>query len=407
MKAVIINHSDSLGGASVVSYRLLKALQQQGVEASMLVTHKATDDPTVHIAAPRWRSRIPFYAEAARIFVANGFDRKDLFKVSLGSDGLPLSRHPQVREANVVLLGWINQGMLSLGEIGRIARQRRVIWTMHDMWCATALCHHAGTCRRYAEPAGCHHCPMLHSRDAACRFRLIGGDMTARVRDEKRKLYAGADIDFVAVSHWLADRCRESSLMADARVSVIPNPFPVEEFYSAPTAAGPKIILMGAARLDDPVKGLPLAIDMLNRLPHPERVEVQFFGALRDRRALDRLRVPYRYLGPIADPAELRRLYSQAHAVLSTSLYETLPGTLVEGQAAGAMPVSFDRGGQADIIRSDAEGALLPFGNIDAMAAALDRIVDTDHDRSALQRLVAERFSAEAVARQYINLMQG
>ena len=134
MKVVLINHSDSLGGASVVTYRLLKALQAQGIEARMLVVHKATDDPSVVVAAPHWRARLQFYIEAARIFVANGHDRGDLFKVSLGSDGLPLSRHPLVREADAVLLAWVNQGMLSLKEIGRIAAAKPVIWTMHDMW---------------------------------------------------------------------------------------------------------------------------------------------------------------------------------------------------------------------------------------------------------------------------------
>lgn len=37
MKLVLINHSDTIGGASVVTYRLLKALQAEGVDASMLV----------------------------------------------------------------------------------------------------------------------------------------------------------------------------------------------------------------------------------------------------------------------------------------------------------------------------------------------------------------------------------
>ena len=45
MKIVIINHSDTLGGASVVSYRLMKALRAMGVDASMLVSHKAGNDP--------------------------------------------------------------------------------------------------------------------------------------------------------------------------------------------------------------------------------------------------------------------------------------------------------------------------------------------------------------------------
>lgn len=395
MKLVLINHSDSLGGASVVTYRLLKALQAKGVDASMLVVHKATDDPSVVLAAPRWRSRIPFYTEAARIYTANGFDRSDLFKVSLGSDGLPLSRHPLVRQADAVLLAWVNQGMLSLREIERIASHKPVIWTMHDMWCVTALCHHAGECRRFSEFSGCRCCPLLHRRASV-------HDAAARVWRDKLKLYGVSDIDFVAVSTWLKDRCLDSRLMDSQRVTVIPNAFPVEEFYSAPSQDGKRVILMGAARLDDPVKGLSYAVEMLNKL-HSTDAEAVFFGNLRDPHALDALHFPRRYIGPVSDPAVLRQLYSQAHAVISTSLYETLPGTLIEGMAAGAMPVSFDRGGQADIIRSRADGRLIPFGDTDAMAAALDDVLATDHDRQALRDIVADRFSASSVARMYLD----
>lgn len=398
MKLVLINHSDTIGGASVVTYRLLKALQAEGVDASMLVVHKATDDPAVITVAPHWRARIPFYAEAARIYAANGFDRGDLFKVSLGSDGLPLSRHPLVRQADAVLLAWINQGMLSLREIGRIASRKPVMWTMHDMWCITALCHHAGDCRRMSEPEGCRLCPFLHGRASE-------HDAAARIWREKQKLYGSADIDFVAVSTWLKDRCLDSRLMDSQHVSVIPNAFPVEDFYSAPSRDGKRVILMGAARLDDPVKGLPYAVEMLNKLKSTN-AEAVFFGNMRDPRALDGLRFPYRYIGPVSDPAELRRLFSTAHAVISTSLYETLPGTLIEGMAAGAVPVSFDRGGQADIIRTHDDGRLIPFGDTDTMAAALDDVLATDHDRAALRHTVATRFSSRAVAAAYIDLIK-
>ena len=42
MKLVIINKSDSRGGAAVVSFRLMKELRKKGVEASMLVAEKLT-----------------------------------------------------------------------------------------------------------------------------------------------------------------------------------------------------------------------------------------------------------------------------------------------------------------------------------------------------------------------------
>ena len=43
-----------------------------------------------------------------------------------------------------------------------IALGKPVIWTMHDMWCMTGICHHAGDCRGYLKKCG--NCPLLGKR---------------------------------------------------------------------------------------------------------------------------------------------------------------------------------------------------------------------------------------------------
>ena len=259
-----------------------------------------------------------------------------------------------MREADVVCLNWVNQGMLSLGGVERIAAMGKpLVWTMHDMWCATGLCHHAGDCTRYREACG--RCPLIERPPRTA-------DLSRRRFERKQLAYGRSGITFVAVSTWLAARCHDSALLRGERVEVIPNAFPVEDFSLTPSMSraelglpddGRHIIVMGAARLDDPIKGLPIAVDALNKLAesgYGDRFLPVFFGALRDRAALAALRVPHVHLGTVADPARLRALYAHARAVLSTSLYETLPGTLIEGQASGAYPVSFGRGGQGDIL---------------------------------------------------------
>ncbi len=404
MKICIINHSDTLGGASVVSRRLMHALRDAGHDARMLVTRKVSDDEFVEQAASRLRSRVPFLAEHLRIFAANGFNRADLFKASIATDGLPLSRHPLVREADAVILNWVNQGMLSLGEIGRIASAKPVIWTMHDMWNMTALCHHAGECTRYTEAGGCHDCPLLHGRASA-------HDLSHRTFMRKARLYAGTRMTFVPVSTWLAAKCAAAPLMRGAAVEVIPNAFPVGDFYTEPRMAAlpgvpedKKLILMGAARLDDPVKGLHYAVEALNGLRRDDAVAV-FFGALRDAGALDGLRFPHVHLGMIAEASTLRELYARATVVMSTSLYETLPGTLVEGQAAGCTPVAFDSGGQRDIIDDGSTGYLVKPYDTAAFSVALDKALDSPFGPSVLRAAVEERFSAEGVAGRYLDLI--
>lgn len=403
MKITLINHSDTLGGASVVTFRLMEALRRRGHDARMLVMHKGSDSPFVEIAAKGVRAKVPFLVEHARIYVANGFNRQDLFKVSLGSDGLALSRHPLVRGADAVFINWVNQGMLSLKEIGRIAARTRVVWTMHDMWNLTGICHHAGSCRNFAETPGCGECRFIHRRASA-------HDVSRRVWEHKRELYSAVPLQFVAVSSWLAGRCRRSSLMRDVPVEVIPNAFPVDDYYAVPRRSrselglpdGKKIILMGAARLDDPVKGIDYAVEALNKMERRADVVPAFFGNLRNPAILEGIKGDYVWTGPVADP---REFYAHASVVMSSSLYETLPGTLIEGQAAGCMPVAFDSGGQRDIITSESVGRLVEPYDTDAFAAALDAAVALEIDTEALRRHVADLFSADAVARRYVELI--
>jgi len=408
LKVALICHSDHLGGASIVTYRLMHALREAGVDARMIVFNSYSSDPNVSEGAERLHRGVTFFTERAGIALNNGFSRKNLFKVSTASTGLPLHKHPWVREADIIALSWINQGLLSLKGIRRLAESGKpIVWTMHDMWCLTGICHHAQECRGYTEQCG--NCQFLTGASRS--------DLSHRVWKRKMKLYANVPITFVAVSRWLAECASKSSLLADADVRVIPNAFPVDSFYTTPSlklhklAEAPNYILMGAARLDDPIKGLPMAIEALNYL-FDNRPDVAkssqavFFGAFSDRHALDTLRFPHQHLGTINDPQMLRQLYASAKVVISSSLYETLPGTLIEGLASGALPVSFGRGGQADIIDHKVNGYIAEYRNTTDFANGIVWALHQRPDRQALHEDVRRRFSASSVAARYIDLFR-
>lgn len=404
MKITIVNHSDNRGGAAIVSLRLMEALRAAGHDAVMLVAHKYTDNPHVHAIEARYRLKACFAAEHLQILAGNGLRRRDMFKVSTAAFGLPLSRHPHVRGADAVMLNWVNQGMLSLDEIARIAAERPTMWTMHDMWCLTGVCHYAGTCTRYTDTPGCGCCPELNSR----RSR----DLSRSTWSRKVEAYRRRRIHFVAVSGWLKRMASESSLMRGQRVDVIPNAFPVDSFHIEPRRSraelglpeGKKLIIMSAARLDTPVKGLDLAIDALNRLDRNDAA-VLLVGALRNPHALDGLRFPHIAYGAVSEPALLRELYAHSTVLMSTARYETLPTTLIEGQAAGCTPVAFDSSGQCDIISNAEEGILVPSFDTAAFAEALDRALDAPLEPHALRASVERRYSAGKVAAEYIALL--
>ena len=404
MKITIVNHSDNRGGAAIVSLRLMEALRAAGHDAVMLVAHKYTDHPHVHAIEARYRLKACFAAEHLQILAGNGLRRRDMFKVSTAAFGLPLSRHPLVRGADAVMLNWVNQGMLSLDEIARIAAERPTVWTMHDMWCLTGVCHHAGTCTRYTGTPGCVCCPELSS--------IRSRDLSRSTWSRKVEAYRRRHIHFVAVSRWLRLMASESSLMRGQRVDVIPNAFPVDSFHIEPRRSraelglpeGKKLIIMSAARLDTPVKGLDLAIDALNRLDR-SNAAVLLVGALRNPHALDGLHFPHIAYGAVSEPALLRELYAHSTVLMSTARYETLPTTLIEGQAAGCTPVAFDSSGQCDIISNAEEGILVPSFDTAAFAEALNRALDTPLEPHALRASVERRYSDGKVAAEYIALL--
>lgn len=400
MKVVILNTSDTNGGAAVVSLRLMRALCDAGVDARMLVVDHRADDERVAVAGTPEQYKWAFYTERLKIFLRNGFSRRNLFKVSTACCGVDVLSHEWVKRADVVCINWINQGMMSLRDVERLCRTgKKVIWTMHDMWCCTGICHHAYDCGGFHQECG--RCPFLDSR-----FKR---DLSHKVWKQKKHIFDKSVIHFVPVSNWLAQRCRESSLLCGRPLTVIPNAVPVESFdWHRKGDASKKVMAMGAARLDDPVKGFGLMMEAVNKIAddYPDKatgVELLLFGNIRDESLLSNIRLPYKWIGTVP-PERLPELYRQCDVVVSSSHFETLPTTLVEGQAAGCLAVAFDHGGQSDIISHLDNGYLAAYSDTSDLAAGLLWAISQNQDRERIHKGVADRFSEKVVAGRYVSL---
>lgn len=416
MKVALVCKSDSTGGAAVVTFRLMNALRARGVDARMIVVEKLTDSPYVICAASHNRAMIPFATERLDIFVKNGFNRSTLFQIDNALCGLPLHKIPFVKEADVVCLNWVNQGLLSLRGVRKLAEMgKKIVWTMHDMWNMTGICHHAGDCHRFLAPDGeCGECPLFGKKASP-------KDLSHSTWIRKQKLYAKHPITFVAVSNWLANTARKSALMRSADIHVIPNAFPDEYLTPKDVDNSPKAdrkirIIFGAARLDDSVKGLPTLVRATQILKEKypkvaEDLEIVTFGGVKYAASLDSLAIKATHLGKVA-PEQIRGIYESGDIVVSTSTWETLPGTLIEGQAWGCIPVALNHGGQGDIIDHLRTGYLAPWSDdLEARALAIAEgiVWAAEHAgtlTSAMYKSVCDRFSEETVANQYISLFE-
>ena len=394
----MINRSDQLGGAAIATLRLMHGLQQLGVEARMLVVDRHGNDSHVALAGNALSRRWAFLAERLGIYVRNGHRRDTLFKIDTATHGIDVSRHPWVREADALLLGWTNQGMLSLHDIERLTQLGKpIVWTMHDMWPCTGVCHHAYECKGYQEQ--CADCPMLPK----------GSTLAANTLRRKADLYRCPDIHFVAVSHWLADCCRQSTLLCNHEVTVIGNPFPVSDYrYDFMGQTDDRVVIaMGAARLDDPVKGFDLLIASMRHLAghNPDlakRVHLLLYGELRDMSLLDQLPVAHTHLGYITD---INAVFRQAHIVLSTSRYESFGYTLLEGMASGCIPVTTGAGGQVDIVRHLHNGYVTGSNDPADVVRGIEWACRANLARADQHHWVADHFDAPVIAQRYLDLI--
>ncbi|MFC9560208.1 glycosyltransferase [Agromyces sp. NPDC056965] len=215
------------------------------------------------------------------------------------------------------------------------------------------------------------------------------------------------DFDVVAV---LSRRQRDDLEQIIGRhdhLAVIPNPRPLAPDDAPARDSSPR----------DPARGVVLAaLTRRKRVSHAIAavqaanaragvdVRLDVYGDGESRPALQRR---------ITDPAAIelhgfdpdaRRHLPDASFLLLTSHSEGFPLVLVEAMAAGCLPIAYDIPyGPADLIRDGRNGFLVPPGDIDALAAAIERLQRMSPRRVARMRAAAvrtaSRFDEERVTR--------
>lgn len=399
-----------MGGAAVAANRLMEALNNNGVKAKMLVSEKTSDKLTVASCGSPWQNQWNFLWERFVIWVRNGFSRKNLFKVSIANTGVDITTTEEFREADIIHLHWINQGFLSVKSIRKILDSGKpVVWTMHDMWPLTGICHHAYTCDNYR--TACHDCPFL---------RMPGAhDLSYGVFHKKLKLLSSQRVTYTAVSNWLADKARKSMLTKNQDIETVPNAIALQHFHlydrvEARQTLGvtePYVIVFGAARIDDDIKGLSFLIQALHLLVDSERVDktnlrMLLFGGVKNEQVLNQIPVPYTYMGYIKDERQLSRVYAASNCVVSSSLYETFGQTLIEAMACGCLPVAFTGSGQQDIITHKQNGFLADYLSAESLADGISWALTSDISGKSLRSDVQKHYSEDVVAKRYMEVYE-
>lgn len=412
MRVLLVNTSERIGGAAIAVSRLMESLKNNGIKAKLLVRDKQTEEISVVGLDKSWMHILKFMWERFIIWKANHFKKNNLFSVDIANCGTDITSLPEFKQADIIHLHWINQGMLSLNIIQKILLSGKpVVWTMHDMWPCTGICHHARECTNYQTE--CHNCPYLDGGGSK-------NDLSTQTFYKKKKLYKIKPIVFVTCSHWLEQLARKSELLSGQAIFSIPNPINTNLFQphnkkeartKCMLPSEGKLMLFGSVKITDKRKGIDYLIESCNILneKYPDlknNLSVVVFG--NQSQELEHILPFHVYpLNFVTSDHDLVNIYNSVDLYVTPSLEENLPNTIMESMACGVPCVGFNIGGIPEMIDHLHNGYVAQYKSSEDFANGIYWLLNNpDYQEISSQAChkVAVNYSEGTIAKRYIDI---
>ena len=401
MKVIQLNYSDISGGAARAAYRIHHALRDNGVDSQMWVNSAKAGDWTVQ--APKGK----IDKVLAKLRPSIGALPTKLLRTANpiihSPSWLPSNwvQKINISDADVVHLHWVAGEMLSIQDIGAI--KKSVVWTLHDMWAFCGAEHYTED-SRWIEGYRSNNRPAYESKFDLNRWTW-----------QRKRNHWKSPIHIVAPSQWLAECARQSALMRDWSVTVIPNAIdtvlwqPVDKNIARQLMHLPldvPMLVFGAmGGANDHRKGFDLLKSALDHLRgQMPGMELIVFGSLPPRTSGD-LGFSVHYTGHLHDDITLRLLYSAADAIVVPSRLEVFGQTASEAHSCGTPVIAFNIGGLPDIVDHKVTGYLAEPFDVEELAKGIKWVLGDENRHKELccaARGKAMRcFDYSVVAQQY------
>ena len=376
MKVLLLSTSDMAGGGAIAAFRLMEALNNNGVKAKMLVRDKLSSSVTVAQVG----TKIPKVLE--RMYIMSYLKGK-LWLADTADFGIDITKTIEYKEADIIHLHWINQGMVSLSCLRQMIKDgKKIVWTLHDEWPYLGICHYRGDCQE----TECRRCPLLP------------GNIAHKHYLRKQELYKKGNITFVGCSQWITDRARQA--MPDAEVVHINNCIPHNIFRPVSQQEArkklnlppdKKIILFCSQNLKDERKGYTYLQQALER---QSTVNCQLSTVCIGKGG--------RY---ISNPEEMAMMYAAADVFVTPSLQDNLPNTIAEAMSCGTPCVGFNVGGIPEMIDHLQNGYVARYKDVADLTEGIQYVLTHDMREAALHK-AASAYSGTHIAQKYINVYE-
>jgi glycosyltransferase involved in cell wall biosynthesis len=391
LKILQISESDLDGGAARTAYRLHEAFERADHMPRMLVGRRFGDDARV-----RHLKRNAFWRALDRPFVET-LDRAG-YQYAFYPSSFAVAADPWYREADAVVLHNAHGSYFSPVALPLLSRRRPFVWFLHDQWAFTGHVAYSLDCERWR--TGCGACPYLTNYPGLPR------DTTATLWRWKRALYRRSQVTIVSPSQWLASLARESPLLGRFPVYVLPNGVDLQRFRPRSREDARRrlgldpsrpVVLYSALDTRDERKGADLLRAAIERLDGRVDVLAAGEGGLPGARSL----------GRVDDDDTLVDAYSAADVFVLPSRVENLSNALVESIACGTPVAAFAVGGNGEVVRDGETGRLAQRVDGDALAAAIQSVLESgDAIRDACRSRAEREHSIDRQAERLVDVLR-
>lgn len=414
MKLKIISYSATKGGAAKAAINFLNLIvgHPNYVTSFLSVSGKLEND--VFIKA----SKFSVFWHFVKMLISRSltfFNRNnDVVKYSLNifSSNFVLKELDLYSEKKEVIhINWINNDTLSLVDIKRIFKinSKKVLLTLHDEWFYCATEHYAD----------------LNSKSYINGYGKNDGLINSIIFNLKQKI----DFDSVVISvpsQWMYDRAKQSYLLRNADIHVLPNAIDTEIYdYSASVRSkrfeklgvnsDSFIIGFGAVSGGaNPLKGFDLLIESLKLLLESTNVinhiVLLTFGTDKIDKRVESFGCKVINLGFIPDAAEMAMVYNLIDVMIVPSRAESFGQVAAESLACQTPVIAFNHSGIQDIILHQRSGLLAePFSIVSLTDNIKFMMNMSDQERMDYgicgRQHVVSKFGKDVILKKYVQLL--
>lgn len=431
MKLLFVNTNDTSGGAARAAMRIMRGVQQSGVEAQMFVKDKYSQASDV-IPVSAYTPPSNIFLDCLQWVVQKFKNRYHMFKwhpYKRTKQNVFLSdlRHTDIHgtlqklDYDVVHLHWINNRFLDINELAQI--HKPIVWTLHDSWPFCGICHYFIDCDKYQTHCGA--CPMLGSSKEH--------DLAFEIFEKKLAAYKDLNLHIVSPSRWLADCAKKSALLGRFPVHVIPNCLDTDLFRPLSSAeiltiaehqqnavvsrvlreatekriAKPFLLYGAMNAATDRIKGFAILLSALQLLDKQGfKAHLVVFGANPQDLPMQFQNIDVTFVGYIHNSSVLTALYNIADVMVVPSLTEVFGQTASEAMSCGTPVVAFRCTGIQDVVEEDCGYLASPYSAED-LARGIQYCIDNNTGNilgKAARESAIRRFAVDVVSKQYTQL---